>query len=71
MGAGLMAALRTRFPQIEYIGIGGPRMLAALGHPVLRLVRTRIGPWSIEGLQPGESEVLPAEAERVLFSARA
>ena len=30
------------------------RMLAAVGHPVLRLVRTRIGPWRIDGLAPGE-----------------
>jgi 23S rRNA pseudouridine2457 synthase len=30
------------------------RMTAALGHPTLRLVRWRIGDWSIDGLQPGE-----------------
>ncbi len=30
------------------------RMLAAVGHPVLRLVRTRIGPWRLDGLAPGE-----------------
>ncbi len=30
------------------------RMLAAVGHPVLRLVRTRIGPWTLDGLAPGE-----------------
>ena len=30
------------------------RMLAAVGHPVLRLIRTRIGPWSLAGLQPGQ-----------------
>ena len=30
------------------------RMTAALGHPTLRLVRTRIGDWSLNGLQPGE-----------------
>ena len=29
LGAGLMAALRTRFPQIEFTGIGGPRMETA------------------------------------------
>jgi 23S rRNA pseudouridine2457 synthase len=30
------------------------RMLAAVGHPVLRLIRTRIGPWTLEDLQPGQ-----------------
>lgn len=30
------------------------RMTAAIGHPTLRLVRWRIGDWSLEGLQPGE-----------------
>jgi 23S rRNA pseudouridine2457 synthase len=30
------------------------RMLAAVGHPVLRLVRTRVGPWKLDGLAPGE-----------------
>jgi 23S rRNA pseudouridine2457 synthase len=29
------------------------RMTAAVGHPTLRLVRWRIGEWSLEGLQPG------------------
>jgi 23S rRNA pseudouridine2457 synthase len=30
------------------------RMTAHVGLPTLRLVRCRIGPWSLEGLQPGE-----------------
>lgn len=30
------------------------RMLAAVGSPVLRLVRVRIGDWTLDGLQPGE-----------------
>jgi 23S rRNA pseudouridine2457 synthase len=30
------------------------RMTAAVGHPTLRLVRWRIGGWSLDGLQPGE-----------------
>lgn len=30
------------------------RMLAAVGSPVLRLVRTAIGPWTLDGLAPGE-----------------
>lgn len=30
------------------------RMTAAVGHPTLRLVRWSIGPWTLEGLGPGE-----------------
>ena len=30
------------------------RMTAAVGHPTLRLVRYSIGPYTIEGLKPGE-----------------
>lgn len=30
------------------------RLLAAVGHPVLRLVRVRIGPFDLEGLTPGD-----------------
>lgn len=30
------------------------RMTAAVGHPTLRLVRTRIGPWQLASLGPGE-----------------
>lgn len=30
------------------------RMTAAVGHPTLRLVRVRIGPWELGQLQPGE-----------------
>ncbi|MBK8510330.1 MAG: pseudouridine synthase [Candidatus Competibacteraceae bacterium] len=36
------------------------RMTAAVGYPTLRLVRWRIGPWSLDGLPPGqwrESEI--------------
>ncbi len=29
------------------------RMTAAIGHPTLRLVRWRVGPWSLDGLEPG------------------
>jgi 23S rRNA pseudouridine2457 synthase len=29
-------------------------MTAAIGHPTLRLVRVRIGDWSLGSLQPGE-----------------
>jgi 23S rRNA pseudouridine2457 synthase len=30
------------------------RMTAAVGHPALRLIRTRVGEWDLAGLQPGE-----------------
>lgn len=30
------------------------RMTAAVGHPTLRLIRTRIGEWRLENLAPGE-----------------
>ncbi len=38
------------------------RMTAAIGHPTLRLVRWRIGAWSVDGLEPGawrEAEAKP------------
>lgn len=34
------------------------RMTAAVGHPTLRLIRTRVGDWSISGLRPGEHRVI-------------
>ncbi len=34
------------------------RMTAAVGLPTLRLIRQRVGSWSLEGLQPGESRLL-------------
>jgi 23S rRNA pseudouridine2457 synthase len=34
-------------------------MTAAVGHPTLRLVRWSVGPWTLEGLQPGEWRELP------------
>jgi len=30
------------------------RMTAEVGFPTLRLIRTAIGPWALEGLNPGE-----------------
>jgi 23S rRNA pseudouridine2457 synthase len=30
------------------------RMTAAVGHPTLRLIRWRVGDWTLEGLPPGE-----------------
>jgi 23S rRNA pseudouridine2457 synthase len=34
------------------------RMTAAVGHPTLRLLRSGIGDWSIDGLAPGEYRLL-------------
>ena len=34
------------------------RMTAAIGHPTLRLIRYKIGNWSLDNLQPGESKLL-------------
>lgn len=36
------------------------RMGAAVGLPVLRLIRTRIGPWEVHGLQPGQYREIPS-----------
>ncbi len=38
------------------------RMTAAVGHPTLRLIRHRIGPWTINGLRPGDYRLLPPES---------
>ncbi|MGE4326888.1 MAG: pseudouridine synthase, partial [Pseudodonghicola sp.] len=35
------------------------RMTAAVGHPTLRLIRWRIGDWSLDGLAPGQWDDLP------------
>lgn len=35
------------------------RMTAAVGHPTLRLVRTGIGAWTLDGLEPGQWRKLP------------
>jgi len=34
------------------------RMTAAIGHPTLRLIRASIGPWRLDGLQPGDTREL-------------
>jgi 23S rRNA pseudouridine2457 synthase len=31
------------------------RMTAAVGYPTLRLIRSRVGPWTLDGLAPGDS----------------
>ncbi len=35
------------------------RMTAAVGHPTLRLIRTGVAGWSVDGLAPGEFERVP------------
>ena len=47
------------------------RMTAAVGLPTLRLVRTAVGPWSVEGLAPGAWREVPREeAEAALAAGR-
>lgn len=38
------------------------RMTAAVGLPTLRLVRYRVGPWSLDGLAPGEHRRIETKA---------
>jgi len=45
------------------------RMLEALGHPVDRLVRVRIGPVSDRRLRPGEWRALTPDERRALEEA--
>lgn len=40
------------------------RMTAAIGYPTLRLVRWRIGDWTLEGLEPGQWREVTAGAGR-------
>jgi len=43
------------------------RMTAAAGLPTLRLIRCAVGPWTVEGLAPGDSLQMPnAQAWRAL-----
>ena len=43
------------------------RMTAAAGLPTLRLIRYAVGPWTLDGLAPGESREIPTqEAWRLL-----
>ncbi|WP_209427411.1 pseudouridine synthase [Pararhodobacter sp. SW119] len=39
------------------------RMTAAIGHPTLRLIRVRVGPWELDGLEPGHWRATEAPAE--------
>ncbi len=40
------------------------RMGAAVGLPVLRLIRWSVGPWSLAGLQPGQWQEVPCPRDR-------
>jgi len=40
------------------------RMTAAVGHPTLRLVRMSVGPWSVEGIAPGEYKQIDVNMPR-------
>lgn len=42
------------------------RMLEAVGHPVVRLARTRLGPLSLGGLRPGQARALTAQEVQAL-----
>lgn len=46
------------------------RMTSRVGHPTLRLIRYRIGPWYLNTLQPGQSELrdIPAQIREALKS---
>jgi 23S rRNA pseudouridine2457 synthase len=47
------------------------RMTAAVGHPTLRLIRWSVGPWTLDGLQPGTSRsVDESEIQRFLAAKR-
>jgi len=39
------------------------RMTASIGHPTLRLIRFRVGEWTLDGLQPGESRMIETKAK--------
>lgn len=43
------------------------KMTAAVGHPTLRLIRTGIGPFTLDGLAPGEWRELPPSEVRSLL----
>ena len=44
------------------------RMTASVGHPTLRLIRYGVGPWTLEGLAPGMSQIVQIEKEALIVS---
>jgi 23S rRNA pseudouridine2457 synthase len=43
------------------------RMTAAVGFPTLRLIRTKVGPFSVTGLAPGEAREITIDERKMLF----
>lgn len=41
------------------------RMTAAIGFPTLRLVRSQVGPWRLDNLQPGQTRKITVDAPEV------
>jgi 23S rRNA pseudouridine2457 synthase len=41
------------------------RMTAAAGYPTLRLIRSRIGPWSLDGILPGQFRLIDQSQLRI------
>ena len=39
------------------------RMTAAIGHPTLRLVRQRVGDWTLDGIKPGEFRLIETKSK--------
>jgi len=66
---------RTRSSRLSLTLIEGKkrqirRVMQALGHPVLRLLRVRMGPLELGGLAVGEARPLRAQERRALFANR-
>jgi len=41
------------------------RMTAAAGYPTLRLIRSRIGPWTLDGILPGQFRLVDRQQLRI------
>jgi 23S rRNA pseudouridine2457 synthase len=41
------------------------RMTAAAGYPTLRLIRSRIGPWTLDGILPGQFRLVDQQQLRI------
>lgn len=46
------------------------RMTAHVGLPTLRLIRTAIGPWTLDGLQPGQYRIIDDDSAFAALKAR-
>lgn len=67
--ASLVAPELVRLTIVEGRNRQVRRMLDAVGHPVLRLIRTRIGPLADRRLAPGRSRLLEMHERRALEEA--